>query len=179
MGFSRLFSVKLNREAVGTTLGFADSYGGVRVLDSPEGRHRYLGEALVGVATELRANSAIGFRVVMIGRHRELNKSIWDDVYQIAREAIVNAFRHSSAKEIETDIEYMRNGLRICVRDNGCGFDSRKLQTRCQEDGCEGLQGMRVRAERIEAQLRLWSGGRMGTEVELSVPGHVAFENDF
>jgi len=35
---------------------------------------------------------------------------------------------------------------------------------------------MRERAERIGSRLRLWSGVSRGTEVELRVPGRVAFE---
>ena len=35
---------------------------------------------------------------------------------------------------------------------------------------------MRERAEKIGAHLRVFSGASAGTEVELSVPGHVAFQ---
>jgi hypothetical protein len=35
---------------------------------------------------------------------------------------------------------------------------------------------MRERAKRIDAQLRVWSGVGTGTEVELSVPGRIAFQ---
>jgi hypothetical protein len=37
--------------------------------------------------------------------------------------------------------------------------------------------GMRERSERIGANLKLRSGIGVGTEVELSVPGAIAFEN--
>jgi nitrate/nitrite-specific signal transduction histidine kinase len=36
---------------------------------------------------------------------------------------------------------------------------------------------MRERAERIGARLRLWSSAALGTEVELCLPGALAFEN--
>ena len=36
-----------------------------------------------------------------------------------------------------------------------------------------GLLGMRERAESIGAQLRIWSRPKAGTEVEISVPGHI------
>ena len=35
---------------------------------------------------------------------------------------------------------------------------------------------MREKAEKIGAHLRVFSGASAGTEVELSVPGHVAFQ---
>jgi hypothetical protein len=36
---------------------------------------------------------------------------------------------------------------------------------------------MRERAEKIGAKLRVWSRAAAGTEVELSVPGHIAFQS--
>src|SRR5258708_6271191 len=44
-------------------------------------------------------------------------------------------------------------------------------------DGHWGLPGMRERAEKIRARLKVWSRSAGGTEVELKVPGHVAFES--
>jgi signal transduction histidine kinase len=133
-----------------------------------------LGHALASVPNELCFPSAIGFRVVVEGQRRELSRMLRDDVYRIGREAIVNAYRHSRAKDIETAIEYRPAGLRVVVRDNGCGIDPQKLHAR--QNSHWGLQGMRERAERIGAQLRILTRVALGTEVELSVPGRVAFE---
>jgi hypothetical protein len=36
---------------------------------------------------------------------------------------------------------------------------------------------MRERAERIGARMKVWSRAAAGTEVELSVPSHVAFQS--
>jgi hypothetical protein len=43
-------------------------------------------------------------------------------------------------------------------------------------DGHWGLSGMRERAERIGAKLKVLSGASAGTEIVLSVPGHIAFD---
>jgi len=142
--------------------------------DVPLSPGRSLGHALADVPTELGLPSAIGFRVVVEGRRRELRASLKDEVYRIGREAIFNAYRHSHAKDIETQIEYRANELRVVVRDNGCGIDP---QGPCwAQNEHWGLQGMRERAERIGARLRLFSRVGLGTEVELGVPGWIAFE---
>jgi signal transduction histidine kinase len=86
----------------------------------------------------------------------------------------MNAFRHSGAKRIEVELEYAAKQLRLLVRDNGCGIDPELL--RAGREGHWGLPGMRERAERIGGQLRAWSSAAAGTEIELSVPRHLAYQ---
>ena len=146
----------------------------VQGLRSPQGCAASLGQDLAGVPAQLGLPPAAKFRVVVGGRQRELRAGLRDEVYRIGREAIVNAHRHSRAKDIETEIEYRSTELRIAVRDNGCGIGPQQLQW--GRKGHWGLQGMRERAERIGAQLRVMSRLALGTEVELCVPGRLAFE---
>jgi signal transduction histidine kinase len=140
----------------------------------PQERHASLGHALAGVPSDLGSPSAAEFKVVVMGRPQELSPVVSDELYRIGREAIVNAYRHSRAKQIETEIEYRPTALRIAVRDNGCGIDPQQLEW--GRPGHWGLQGMRERAERIGAQLRLLSKVAGGTEVELYLPSRIAFE---
>lgn len=146
----------------------------VQGLRSPSEHFPSLGHALAGVPTELGLPSGVGFRVIVEGRQRALRALLWDEVYRIGREAIVNAYRHSQAEHIETEIDYRSDSLRIAVRDNGCGINPQELQW--GRSGHWGLQGMRERAERIGARFRVLSRVALGTEVELCVPGRVAFE---
>jgi signal transduction histidine kinase len=148
----------------------------VQGLRSPNEHLPSLGEALAGVPTELGLASTAGFRVVVEGRQRALTACLRDDVYRIGREAIVNAYRHSRARDIETAIEYRPAELRIAVRDNGCGIDPEQLKW--GRAGHWGLQGMRERAERIGARLRVLSRVAIGTDVELCVPGRIAYDQN-
>jgi signal transduction histidine kinase len=118
----------------------------VRGLRSPHEHLRSLGQAFAAVPTELGLDPAVGFRVTVDGRPNELRPVVRDEVYRIGREAIVNAYRHSRAKNIEMLIEFRPAQLRIAVRDDGCGIDSRQLK--CGQSECWGLQGMRERAVR-------------------------------
>jgi signal transduction histidine kinase len=133
-----------------------------------------LGEAFASVPNDSGFPLSAGFGVVVHGRERKLKAGLGDEVYRIGREAIVNACRHSRARDIEAEVEYRPTELRIIVRDNGCGIDPQGL--RWERVGHWGLEGMREGAERIGARLRVWSGVAVGTEVELCVPGRVVFE---
>ncbi|MGA2596232.1 MAG: two-component regulator propeller domain-containing protein [Bryobacteraceae bacterium] len=122
-----------------------------------------------------QAGEAMAFRIISEGSRRSLHPVLRDEVYRIGREALVNAFRHAKAKSIEIELDYSPNSLRVLIRDDGCGIDGETL--RGGREGHWGLSGMRERADRIGARLRLWSGAGAGTEVELWVPGHIAFKD--
>jgi signal transduction histidine kinase len=147
----------------------------VRGLRSGHDDSYDLGQAFSRVAQELGLRPEVDFRVVMEGMPRALHPVIRDEVYRIGRESLVNAFRHSRASKIEVEVDYSASNLRILVRDNGCGIDPQVL--RAGRDGHWGLPGMRERAEKVGAKLRVWSRAAGGTEVELTVPGLVAFQS--
>jgi signal transduction histidine kinase/ligand-binding sensor domain-containing protein len=132
-----------------------------------------LAQALARVPQELGLREAAGLRIIVEGPSRPLRPLIRDEVYRISREALVNAFRHAEASGIEVEIEFAARALRVLVRDDGRGIDPEVL--RSGREGHWGLSGMRERAEGMGARLKVWSRERTGTEIELSVPGEIAF----
>jgi signal transduction histidine kinase/ligand-binding sensor domain-containing protein len=132
--------------------------------------------ALLRIRQEVPENERINFRVIAQNTARPLHPQIRDEVYRIGREAVLNAFVHANAKNIEVEIEYASTYLRVLVRDDGSGIDPQVLQF--GRDGHWGLPGMRERAERIGAVLKLRSRIGAGTELELSVPAAIAFEDE-
>jgi len=128
------------------------------------------------LGSEEQANSEVAFRVIVEGQKRPLHPVLRDELYRIGREALLNAFRHAHAKRIEMELKYSPKRLCILVRDDGCGIDPNVLQS--GRDGHWGLSGMRERADRIGARFRVMSSASAGTEIELSVPGNVAFQSE-
>ena len=146
----------------------------VRGLRSSDDAARDLEQAFSRVPAEVTMEEDVGFRIIVEGMRRPLHPLIRDEVYRIGREAIMNAFRHAAAQHIEVEIEYSRRGLCVLVRDDGRGMDSTILSSR--REGHLGLSGMRERAERIGGRVHILSRPTAGTEVELSVPGKIAFQ---
>jgi len=122
-----------------------------------------------------QAAARVEFRVIVDGQQRPLRPLLRDEAYRIGREALTNAFRHARANKIEIELKYTSARLRMLVRDDGCGIDPKIM--RSGRDGHWGLSGMRERADQIGAQFHVWSNVAAGTEVELSIPGHIAFED--
>jgi signal transduction histidine kinase len=123
----------------------------------------------------VQAADEVDFRVIVDGEQKPLRPALRDEVYRIGREALLNAFRHARAKKIEMELKYSSKRLCILVRDDGCGIEPTVLQA--GRDGHRGLSGMRERADRIGARLHVMSSSFAGTEIELSVPGNVAFQS--
>ena len=107
------------------------------------------------------------------GTPQDLDPILRDEVYRIAGEALRNAFLHARARRIEVEIQYGERQLQVRVRDDGIGIDPSMVDK--GRSGHYGLPGMRERAERIGGQLSVWSGRGAGAEVELRVPGSIAY----
>ncbi len=142
---------------------------------SPHSGSLNLEQAFARIQQELAPQGDAGFRVIVDGQPGRCIPSC-------AMKSIASAGRRWSthsvipeAKSIEIELEYAFSHLRVLVRDNGCGIDPQLLQS--GRDGHWGLTGMRERADRIGAKLHVWSSPAAGTEVELSVPSHVAYRS--
>jgi signal transduction histidine kinase len=145
----------------------------LRGLRSSTMNSDHLEQAFSHLPSELALQEEITYRVIVDGQPRALHPVIRDEVYRIGREALVNAFRHAQANSIEVEIQYTSSYLRTLIRDDGCGIDPHVL--RAGREGHWGLPGIRERAERIGAKLKVWSRSAAGTEVELVVPARVAY----
>jgi signal transduction histidine kinase len=86
------------------------------------------------------------------------------ELWQIMREAIVNAERHAQAGRIEVAGRRTDGALQLFVRDDGVGLGA----TTARHDSY-GLVGMRERAHRLDAELSVCTPPRGGTEVRITL----------
>ncbi len=133
-----------------------------------------LSQSLAMVGDELAKGGPIRFRAVAEDATRDLQPVVMEEAYLVGREALLNAFRHACAHEIEVQIIYDTDRLRVRVRDDGVGLDERSLEAG-SHPGHWGLQGMQERAQKVGARLDVWSRPGAGTEIELSVPAAIAY----
>jgi signal transduction histidine kinase len=133
-----------------------------------------LREALTDVIKDLAVSKGVEFSVVVEGDLRKLNPLVRDEAYWVGHEALVNALHHSGAKRIEVEIAYDPSHLRLRIRDDGSGIDPKIIEAG-GKPGHWGMRGMRERAAKIGAHLETWSRPGAGTELELKIPGSVAY----
>jgi signal transduction histidine kinase len=145
----------------------------VRDLRLEEGAAIELPGLVAAYGEELAKDGSARFRIAVVSTPERLHPLAGDEVYQIAREALSNAFRHAAATEVEVEITYQRDCLSVRVRDNGCGIAPEILAA--GRKGHWGISGMRERADTIGAKLSIWSHPGRGTEIDLTVPAKVAY----
>jgi ligand-binding sensor domain-containing protein/signal transduction histidine kinase len=160
--------------------GIAEGRGAIQELRSQPTVQDDLAMVLTLVGQDLARSQQskdrpVSFRVEVEGERQPLKPLLQDEVSRIARELVRNAFQHAEAAHIEAEIRYAPHLLSVHVRDDGKGIDPEILKA----GGCDGhwgLAGMRERAKRIGARLDFWSHAGSGTEVQLCVPGSIAYQ---
>ena len=95
-----------------------------------------------------------------------------DEIQLIGAEAIRNACVHSHGTKVEVELTYA-HALELRVGDDGKGIGADIAAQGVP--GHFGLTGMQERAARIGGKLTLRSSVNGGTDVELIVPGRIAF----
>lgn len=85
-------------------------------------------------------------------------------VYLTVKEALHNALKHSGAREVRLELEWLDGVLQVRVSDNGRGFpgETRRFGN--------GLSNMRSRVESIEGHLLIESDATTGAKITFSVP---------
>ncbi|HXJ43712.1 MAG TPA: triple tyrosine motif-containing protein, partial [Bryobacteraceae bacterium] len=166
------------REAIGSISAWlaqatAEARAALNALHTSVTRKNDLGAAFERTAEAFRGTSPMSFIVSVEGEPRDLHPIVRDEIYRIGSEAIRNAYLHSHASRLEVSLSYTHT-LTLRVRDDGDGME-RELAA-SGKPGHFGLPGMQNRAVRIHGTLRVLSRSGAGTEIELIVPGTVAFE---
>jgi len=96
----------------------------------------------------------------------ELDPSVQLLVYQVARECLENAVRHSDAQNISVTLRTEGDWVRLIVRDDGVGFDRSAVDTGSHF-------GLAIMAQRVEAGggvLNIASEPGWGTQIVARLP---------
>jgi PAS domain S-box-containing protein len=136
-----------------------------------------LGACIARLGKEIAAEAespAPAVAVTVEGAVRPLRPNLRYEIFQMAGEALRNAFQHSHGTRIEVELWYDARHFRLRIRDDGCGIDPRVIAAGGR-DGHFGLRGMHERATLAGGKLTLWSAPDSGTEVELIVPASAAY----
>jgi len=113
-------------------------------------------------SVEARAGVRTEFDVKGEGR---IPLYIETELYRIAQEALTNVVKHAKAEQVRVQLIFNDKFFRLCVWDDGVGFDSKKAD----QSGGRGLTSIQERVDRIHGRLKIESQPGKGTLLEVSV----------
>ena len=125
---------------------------------------RSLADALRAAAEEIEDLHRVAIEVVCVGDY-ELGEPL-DSLVAAAREAMVNAARHSGRRRIDVYLEITHDRAAVFVRDRGSGFDPDAVPVD-RKGLSESVVG---RMSRAGGSAVVHSTPGEGTEVELELP---------
>lgn len=82
-------------------------------------------------------------------------------LWLLLKEAVNNAIKHSGCTDLSLCVDFCGGKLKTVVKDNGSGFD------RLTVANGRGMATMKMRAEKLGAQLQQSSGPAIGTEITI------------
>ena len=139
----------------------------IQSMRLPELENNTLPEALRAIAKRLTESTSVAFDLEVMGHVQQLPYDAQAGAYFICREAITNSVNHAGAKRIWAKLNYAARELRLIIQDDGCGFDPSAV---IPKPGHVGLAGMRERAVKIGASLKIDSAPGQGSVVEVIIP---------
>lgn len=113
---------------------------------------------------ELWSGPTPAFDLEVTGVSPAFLEPIYEDVYNIAREALINAFRHSGASRIHISIRFNAASMEVRIDDDGRGVSEQIAAS--GRPGHFGLKMMKERAVKLHGDLSIFSTSR-GTSVIL------------
>ena len=130
--------------------------------------------ALVDVLRELAEHTTkskgIRTEFSVTGRPRACSGDADVQLLRIAQEAVANAVKHGRATQIHITLHFEKDGVRLTIADNGCGFVPEERDPAPASGEHLGLLTMRERAARLRGRLALVSNPGAGTTIEAAVP---------
>jgi len=88
-------------------------------------------------------------------------------IYRIVQELMNNIIKHSGASVVHLSLKAMEDKIRLCVKDNGVGFDTNGIAKKRRGQGLQNIMG---RAELLNAKIHLTTKPGKGTDYLIEIP---------
>lgn len=131
-------------------------------------------DALTQLGRRMAEDYAATVAVTTAGKPRQLHLAVCDEMWMIAREALLNACHHGKARTVTVCITYDSKAVQMLIADDGQGIDTSMLAAWAAQ-GHWGVRGMHERAARIGGELVIRARDAGGTEVALTLPAARAY----
>lgn len=151
--------------------GLSEARRSVQALRSEALETDTLPVALGKALAQTQRDTQLITRFYLEGEEKPLPEDMQLNLLRISQEAVTNTLRHAQATQLDltlafTDRVHAPRQVRLCIIDNGIGFDPAILLTKSGF----GLVGIRERVDRFGGTFGLRSTPGIGTTLEVVMP---------
>lgn len=119
---------------------------------------------LENIIREFRTVARVDATLETKGKERHVPVPVATGLYRLTQEALANAFKHAGASKVSVGLEFLPDGLRLTVHDDGRGFNV------AESTPGYGLTNMRQRAEELGGSQTMESAPGQGTRISIWLP---------
>jgi two-component system NarL family sensor kinase len=129
-----------------------------------------LAAALHEASTEFKDRTGVSVELACIQLATRLPAETELMLYRIFQEALRNVDQHAQASHVTVCLRQQGSFIQLVIHDDGIGFDPVHRPAKRNGKGDFRLLGMRERANYLGGTIKVKSGVRAGTEIEVSIP---------
>jgi ligand-binding sensor domain-containing protein/signal transduction histidine kinase len=136
-----------------------------------------LPSALEAVLNRTADGTRLYCQLKVLGAPYRIGSAREQALVRITEESLTNTLKHAKASQFNLELNYLPKELRLCLRDDGIGFDYKpcggSIKTTLDESGMSGglgLVGIEERVRRLGGRLRITSCPGSGTTIEVIAP---------
>ena len=132
--------------------------------------HLGLVAGLHDTSTDFANRTGVSVKMVCVELTPRLPADTELALYRILQETLHNVEKHARARHVTVHLTKPGDFVQLTINDDGMGFDPDHQPVRLKGKGGFGLLGMRERATHVGGALKIKSGRRAGTEIEVRIP---------
>ncbi|MBX5464471.1 MAG: hypothetical protein IRZ26_02820 [Clostridia bacterium] len=150
--------------------GIAETRAVIREMRQIPWNGASLGEALRRLPAEVALPALPEVEVEVHGEEGPLPVEVRSLLYRVAREAFVNACKHSGGRRVRLALEFGPEAVRLAVSDDGRGIDEAARRKMLTDSGHFGLSGLAARLAELNGSLEIADRPGGGAVVLASIP---------
>jgi signal transduction histidine kinase len=123
--------------------------------------------AIQHLITEGQRLSRLKITLKIDGARQRMDPFIETVLFRVVQEALTNIERHAQTKYAYIHFTFEPHQVKLCVRDDGKGFDFKQHHN---DRGGWGLAGMKERTASVGGEFYMQSAPNSGTLIEVTIP---------
>jgi len=161
----------LSSEMLSTTARLIENTRSMTYELNPPVLHELgLGAGLEWLAEQMYKREGVIVQFEDDGQPRSLEKEINILLFNAVRELLINVAKHARADNVKISLQSDQADVRICVEDNGIGFNAPETGLPASKSNSFGLFSIKERLNYVDGNLEIKTAPGKGTRITLRIP---------